>query len=233
MTWPGVRRSRSPPLPALTSDYPVADATRAKVLRAVEDLNYVVAARAAKRNPAASLIAMVVSDVVSPLRSHVATGVAEAAGDYGRLSSVYITGGELQREEKVFAWLEEQDDVEAVILVGGMEITEDYERRMAAHSRALHARGSQLVLCGRPPLPAGVPALVVEYDNRGGAYAATSYLLSLGHRRILTLTGPERSMTTIGRVDGYLQAHEDSEPSSIRPCGSRAAPIAAAAASRH
>ncbi|MFI6832309.1 LacI family DNA-binding transcriptional regulator [Kribbella sp. NPDC050241] len=194
---------------ALTSDYPVAESTRAKVLRAVEELNYVVAPRLPKRNTSASLIAMVVSDVVSPLRSLVATGVAEAAGDYDRLSSVYITGGELRREEKVFAWLEEQDDVEAVILVGGVEITADYERRMAAHARALHARGSQLVLCGRPPLAAGVPALVVEYDNRGGAYAATSHLLSMGHRRILTLTGPERSTTTIGRVEGYLQAHDD------------------------
>ncbi len=194
---------------ALTSDYPVAEPTRLKVLRAVEELNYVVTTRAAKRNPATSLIAMVVSDVVSPLRSLVATGMAEAAGDYGRLSSVYITGGDPRREDQVFSRLEEQDDVEAVIVVGGVEVTDEYEHRMAAHARALHARGSQLVLCGRPPLPAGVPALVVEYDNRGGAYAATSHLLSMGHRRILTLTGPERSTTTLGRVEGYRQAHAD------------------------
>jgi len=194
---------------ALASDYPVAESTRARVLRAVEELNYVVAARTPKRVQANSQIAMVVSDVVSPLRSLVATGVAEAARDYARLSAVYITGGEVRREEEVIGWLEEQDDVDAVILVGGVEITDDYEQRMAAHARALHARGSQLVLCGRPPLPAGEPALVVEYDNRGGAYAATSHLLSMGHRRILTLTGPERSTTTIGRVAGYTQAHAD------------------------
>jgi LacI family transcriptional regulator len=193
---------------ALTSDYPVAEPTRAKVLQAVEELNYVVTTRASKRLPSSS-IAMVVSDVISPLRSLVATGVAEAAGDYGRLSAVYITGGDLRREEQVFARLEEQDDVDAVILVGGVELTDEYEQRMAAHARALHARGSQLVLCGRPPLAPGVPALVVEYDNRGGAYSVTSHLLSMGHRRILTLTGPERSTTTIGRVQGYRQAHED------------------------
>ncbi|TDD18894.1 LacI family transcriptional regulator [Kribbella turkmenica] len=193
---------------ALTSDYPVAEATRAKVLRAVEDLNYAVTPRQPKRNAAAH-IAMVVSDVVSPLRSHVATGVADAAGDAGRVCSVYITGGDLQREEQVFSRLEEQDDLDAVILVGGVEITDAYEHRMSAHARALHARGSQLVLCGRPSLPDGVPALVVEYDNRGGAYAATSHLLSMGHRRILTLTGPERSTTTIGRVDGYRRAYVD------------------------
>ncbi|TCC37425.1 LacI family transcriptional regulator [Kribbella capetownensis] len=207
---------------ALTSDYPVAESTRARVLRAVEDLNYAVTSRPPKRNQAASHIAMVVSDVVSPLRSHVATGVAEAAGDAGRLCSVYITGGDLQREEQVFARLEEQDDLDAVILVGGVELTDAYEQRMSAHARALHARGAQLVLCGRPPLPAGVPALVVEYDNRGGAYAATSHLLSLGHRRILTLTGPERSTTTIGRMAGYRSAHEDFgvelDPSLVIPC---------------
>ncbi|MFC5261732.1 LacI family DNA-binding transcriptional regulator [Kribbella qitaiheensis] len=194
---------------ALTSDYPVAEPTRAKVLQAVEELQYVVTSRAPKRSAPATSIAMIVSDVVSPLRSLVATGVAEAAGDYGRLSAVYITGGDLRREEEVFARLEEQDDVEAVILVGGVELTDEYEHRMEKHARALHARGSQLVLCGRPPLAPGVPALVVEYDNRGGAYAVTSHLLSMGHRRILTLTGPERSTTTIGRVEGYRKAHED------------------------
>jgi LacI family transcriptional regulator len=88
---------------ALTSDYPVAESTRAKVLQAVHELNYVVAPRQQKRSTSTALIAMVVSDVVSPLRSHVAAGVAEAAADYGRLSSVYITGGELKREETVLS----------------------------------------------------------------------------------------------------------------------------------
>ncbi|NEA33317.1 LacI family DNA-binding transcriptional regulator [Streptomyces sp. SID13031] len=194
---------------ALASDYPVAEPTRAKVLQAVEELNYVVTSRTPRRAAPTGTIAMVVSDVVSPLRSLVATGVAEAAQDYGRLSAIYITGRELRREEEVFARLEETEDVEAVILVGGVEQTDEYEQRMASHARALHARGSQLVLCGRPPLAPGVPALVVEYDNRGGAYAATSHLLSMGHRRVLTLTGPERSTTTIGRVEGYRQALQD------------------------
>jgi LacI family transcriptional regulator len=63
------------------------------------------------------------------------------------------------------------------------------------------------VLCGRPPLGAGTPATVIEYDNEGGAHAMTSHLLSMGHRRILFLGGAG-STTALGRERGYRRVRE-------------------------
>jgi len=62
------------------------------------------------------------------------------------------------------------------------------------------------VLCGRPPLGPDVPAVVVEYDNSGGAFAATSHLLSAGHERILFLGRRPGYTTADGRLDGYRRA---------------------------
>jgi LacI family transcriptional regulator len=51
-----------------------------------------------------------------------------------------------------------------------------------------------------------VPAIVVEYDNEGGAFAATSHLLSAGHRRILCLGRRPGYSTPDGRLAGYRRA---------------------------
>jgi LacI family transcriptional regulator len=64
------------------------------------------------------------------------------------------------------------------------------------------------VLCGRPPIGPDAPATVVEYDNEGGAFAVTNYLISLGHRRIAFVGAGEPEHTTTGaRLNGFLHAH--------------------------
>ena len=86
-------------------------------------------------------------------------------------------------------------NVEAIVLV-------------AAHSGALEAMQG---------LDLGVPLLAVESSGRSGfhsvsidqfagAHAATSYLISLGHRQILHVAGPEDSMDAIERVKGWRAA---------------------------
>lgn len=196
---------------ALSSDYPVAAHTRERVLQAAEELDYVVTPRAARTNPGEHprAVAMVAADVVSPLRAHVATGISEAAEEFGRVSMVYTTGTDTAREDQALTHLLATEGVDAVIVVGGIADTPHYRRRMGRWAELLAARGSALVLCGRPPLDPGTPALTVEYDNEGGAFAITSHLLSMGHRRILTTAGPEASTTTMGRLRGYLRAHEE------------------------
>ncbi len=64
-----------------------------------------------------------------------------------------------------------------------------------------------------PNLP-GVPIVVVDRpikghpavaaDNRGGARLAVEYLVSLGHRRIACISGPEDSTTAKARLAGFL-----------------------------
>ncbi|TFV51899.1 LacI family DNA-binding transcriptional regulator [Blastococcus sp. TF02A_35] len=65
-----------------------------------------------------------------------------------------------------------------------------------------------LVLSGRPL--DGRPIAYVDADNTGGAAAATGLLLSLGRRRVATVTGPQDMVAGLDRFAGYRAAVERS-----------------------
>ncbi|MEU6676319.1 LacI family DNA-binding transcriptional regulator [Streptomyces sp. NPDC046925] len=52
----------------------------------------------------------------------------------------------------------------------------------------------------------------VDADNRGGAREAVRHLLSLGRRRIATVTGPLNQASAIDRLDGYRDMLPDAPP---------------------
>jgi LacI family transcriptional regulator len=190
----------------LSGSYPASPATRARVMRAVKELDYVanVHARALAGTPSRS-IAIVLNSVISPHYAHVAQGVETQAAAEGRLCLIGTTGGDSERELAMVRFMREQH-AEAVILVGNVVADDKYRERMSEYAHGLAAIGSRLVLCGRPSLGADVPAVVVEYDHAGGAFAATSHLLSAGHRRILFLGSRPGYTTAEGRLAGYRQA---------------------------
>jgi LacI family transcriptional regulator len=194
----------------LAGNYPVAAATKARVMAAVEALHYVVNVHAkALSGSVAGPIALVIQDITGPSFAHVAAGVEQEASDRGRLSLVCATHGDLDREDDLVQLMRQQH-AGAVLLVGGVNPDQEYHRRMADYARALDAVGSRLVLVGRPPLPAGVPVTVVAYDDRGGAFQAVSHLVAAGHRRILFLAGQSLVSSVEARRSGYrdaLRAH--------------------------
>lgn len=172
---------------ALAGNYPVSEATRARVMAAVESLHYVVNVHAkALSGQVAGPIAMVLQDITGPSLAHVAAGVEQEAAARGRLSLVCVTHNDRGREDDLVQLMREQHAA-AVILVGGAVLDDAYHERMAEYARALESAGSRLVLCGRPPLPSSLPVTVVDYDNRGGAFQAVDHLLGMGHRRVLFL----------------------------------------------
>lgn len=193
----------------LSGTYPSAPATRGKVMKAVRELDYVANANARGLAGAGSRsVAIIVNSVISPHYAHVAQGVQTQAALEGKLCIVGTTGGDPERELATVQ-LMRQEHAECVILVGNVVADDAYRERMAEYARALAAAGSQLVLCGRPALGPDVPALVVEYDNTGGAYAITSHLLSAGHRRILFLGRRDGYTTPDARIAGYRAALAD------------------------
>ncbi len=190
----------------LGGSYPDAPATRDRVMRAVQELDYVanVYARSLAGTPTKS-VAIVLNSVISPHYAHVAQGVQTEAAAAGRLCLIGTTGGDAARELAVVQLMREQH-AEAVILVGNVRADEGYRARMSQYAHALAVSGSRLVLCGRPPLSPDVPAVVVECDYTGGAFAATGYLLSAGHRRILCLGRRPGYTTAESRLAGYRDA---------------------------
>ncbi|WP_199035650.1 LacI family DNA-binding transcriptional regulator [Glycomyces salinus] len=193
----------------LAGNYPVAPATRAKVLRAMRELDYVVNAHArALAGATTKTVAFVVDDVTGPFYAYIARGVEQQASSEGRLCLLCTTHGDPERELAVVELMREQN-AEAVIVVGGARDNVHHIERMTYFARALDKSGSQLVLCGRPSLGEGVPAINVEYDNEGGAYAMTAHMLSAGHRTIAYVGRAVGLSTTDERVAGYRRAHAD------------------------
>ncbi|MCH7229818.1 LacI family transcriptional regulator [Glycomyces sp. L485] len=193
----------------LAGNYPVAPATRAKVLRAMRELDYVVNAHArALAGATTKTVAFVVDDVTGPFYAYIARGVEHQASSEGRLCLLCTTHGDPERELAVVELMREQH-AEAVIVVGGAWDNESYTERMTYFAKALDKSGSHLALCGRPSLGQDVPATTVHYDNEGGAYAMTSHLLSAGHRKISYIGASGGFSTTDERVAGFRRAHAD------------------------
>ena len=193
----------------LAGNYPVAPATRAKVLRAMRELDYVVNAHArALAGATTKTVAFVVDDVTGPFYAYIARGVEQQAASEGRLCLLCTTHGDPERELAVVELMREQQ-AEAVIVVGGAWNTGDREERVAYFARALDKAGSRLVLCGRPSLGKDVPTTTVHYDNEGGSHAMTSHLLSAGHRTISYLGRIPGLSTTDERVAGFRRAHAE------------------------
>ena len=70
------------------------------------------------------------------------------------------------------------------------------------------ATGVPCVTIERPGAP-GFGFSAVTYDDQRGGYAATSYLIERGHRRIGHISGDPRYSTARGRLDGYRRALAD------------------------
>lgn len=192
----------------LIGNYPVASGTKARVLRAMRELDYVVNAQArALSGMSTKTVAFLIDNVTGAFYAHIARGVEQQAKAEGRLCMLCTTDGDRQQLFMIIELMREQN-ADAVVVVGGAWEDEEYERRMTHYARALDRSGSRLVLVGRPPLADDVPATVVEYDNEGGAYAIASHLLASGHRRVAYLGAVPGLVTSSQRLRGFRRAHE-------------------------
>jgi LacI family transcriptional regulator len=190
----------------LSGNYPVSDELRSRVMKVVQELDYVTNAHARSlAGGGTPTVAILINNITGAAFAHIAQGVENAASVRGWLSMVCTTSDDPERELALVNLMRQQG-VAAVILLGGAYDVEDYQLRMARFARSLDAAGSRLVLVGRPPLDGDVPATAVDYDNESGAYAMASHLLSAGHRKILILPGHSDFTTAQGRLEGTRRA---------------------------
>ncbi|MEU0834840.1 LacI family DNA-binding transcriptional regulator [Streptomyces sp. NPDC005969] len=200
----------------LNGNYPVAASTRERVLRAVDDLDYVLNGPASSLAAATSdLVGILVNDIADPFFGIMAGaaqteigGPGDGSGRAGgeKLAVVCNTGGSPARELTYLTLLQRQRAA-AVILTGGAVEDPAHQGAMAAKLAKLADAGTRVVLCGRPPLPEGEAVVAaLAFDNRGGGRRLTEHLLSLGHRRIGYVAGPMERTTTRHRLEGHRDA---------------------------
>lgn len=185
----------------LNGNYPVSEATRDRVLQAVEELEYVVNGPASSLAAATSdLVGVLVNDIADPFfgiitaavqteicpdTGHAACphprtgpencGGSEAAGHQQKLAVVCNTAGYPERELAYLTLLQRQRAA-AVVLTGGAVEDPEHLAALAARLQRLAASGARPVLCGRPPLPdadQAVPAGPPGPPGRPGPPAVT------------------------------------------------------------
>ncbi|MEV5674995.1 LacI family DNA-binding transcriptional regulator [Streptomyces sp. NPDC052164] len=200
----------------LNGNYPVAASTRERVLRAVDDLDYVLNGPASSLAAATSdLVGILVNDIADPFFGIMAGaaqteigGPGDGSGRAGgeKLAVVCNTGGSPERELTYLTLLQRQRAA-AVVLTGGAVESPAHRAAMSAKLAKLADAGTRIVFCGRPPLPDGDAVLAaLAFDNRGGGRRLTEHLISLGHRRIGYVAGPLERTTTRHRLEGHRDA---------------------------
>ncbi|MEV6786852.1 LacI family DNA-binding transcriptional regulator [Streptomyces sp. NPDC051098] len=199
----------------LNGNYPVAASTRERVLRAVDELDYVLNGPASSLAAATSdLVGILVNDIADPFFGIMAgaaqteIGGQEGTGRAGgeKLAVVCNTNGSPDRELTYLTLLQRQRAA-AVVLTGGALEDPAHIAAMSSKLAKLADAGTRVVLCGRPPLQ-GSDSIVaaLTFDNRGGGRRLTEHLLSLGHRRIGYVAGPTERTTTRHRLEGHRAA---------------------------
>ncbi|WP_436791654.1 LacI family DNA-binding transcriptional regulator [Yinghuangia sp. YIM S10712] len=180
---------------ALTRPGRVGAATAAHVRQVAADMGY-------KANPLGpglrtgrtSMLALVVSDVTNPFYAEIIRGAQSAASEAGFILVLVNAqeSGRIERENLERAL----PTIEGVILAG---------TRMSDSAIGVMAKQRPVVVLNRD-VP-GVPGVVL--DNAEGARAAVEHLVSLGHRSLTYVAGPEASWVDGVRWHNLRQAAAD------------------------
>jgi LacI family transcriptional regulator len=174
----------------------IGEKTRKRVEAAIRQLRYVPNTLARSlRSRRTCTLALVLTDITNPFWTTVARGAEDAASKAGFSMMLGNTDESEEKQSRyITALLEKQIDGILFVPVGNT----------SAAIRMIKRQDVPVVVLDRRI--SGAKADVVRCDSEGGAYMLTNVLLSLGHRRIAVLSGPQSISTAEDRVRGYQRA---------------------------
>ena len=174
----------------------VSPETRARVEAAIAELQYVPNSLARSlRFKRTHTLALVLTDITNPFWTTVARGVEDAASRHG-FNVILCNTDENEDKQTEYLNVLLQKQVDGFLLVPARSTPEPI---------ALIQRQRVPIVVLDRQVP-GAQVDVVRGDSEGGAYELTRLLLSLGHRRIAMLSGPQGVSTAVDRVAGYRRA---------------------------
>jgi DNA-binding LacI/PurR family transcriptional regulator len=180
---------------ALNGTGQIAAATRAAIEVAVAELGYrpnTIARSLVTRST--QTIALLLPDITNPIYAELVRGVQQVAFERDYTMLLCTTDGDPAQEERYLDLLRAKQVDGA--LVDGLVVP---TARIARFVRD----GFPIVCLDRDVRSTAVP--LVQVDNRAGARLAVEHLLSLGHRRIAHVRGPEAGIAD-ERVAGWTEA---------------------------
>lgn len=179
----------------LNGNVPVAEPKRAAVLAAIEKRNFRpnAVARGLARGTTGA-VGVLTQALSSQFYGEILFGVEQ--GLRGSPYHPVIVSGNWQTEEELEALdLLIARRVEAIVVLGGFLPDEQLQQV---------SRDLPLVIAGRGA--AGLESHSLRVDDEQGAYQATRYLIELGHRRIVHVTGALSHQDAHDRRRGYERA---------------------------
>ncbi|MBB3047928.1 LacI family repressor for deo operon, udp, cdd, tsx, nupC, and nupG [Litorivivens lipolytica] len=177
----------------------VSEKTRAKVMKAVESSGYVTNTLARNfRRRRSNMVVVLVPDIANPFFSNIIQGIERVARRHQYRILLGDTQGDVATE-KAYADLVSQRQADGVICLG-------------RNIPFAYKKGRKTVDPNWPPFAMAceyhgdIPVPTVCIDNVAAARDAVNHLLSLGHRHIGFINGPEDSPLCEDRLIGYRQA---------------------------
>jgi LacI family transcriptional regulator len=184
------------------TEYPVAAATRRRVLAAASALQYSPSALArALVTRRSHMVGVLVGDIGDPYFAEIVRGIEDVARREGYLVVICNTSRDPGTERRYVTALRDYR-ADAIIFVGG-DIFDPFTRRALERelaSMAAHGAVALAVAGDHADLPA------IDIDHTAGAEAMVCYLVGLGHRRIAFVSGPMTVSTARHRHQGFLNA---------------------------
>lgn len=180
----------------LNDTRPVAVATRSRIDEAMKELGYTPNSRARNlRRQRSGAVGLVLPDLLNPFFMEVATGLEQILRDHDVCVVICPTNFEADREAHYAALLAGRQ-LDGVVLLSGTGVFTDQLGHLAS-TAALVVVDEQLP---------GVDAPFVAADNRSGSRELARLALSLGHRRIAAIRGPDELWTARQRMLGIQDA---------------------------
>ena len=177
----------------------VSESTRKDVLEAIEALNYRPNASAQRKlqSHGPKSIGLVVKEIHNPYFADVIVGAQEKAQEEGYSIMLSSSEGQRDTEGQIVDLLVEKD-VDGIIINPLLDRDADL-----SHLFNLKRRNIPFVLLEKVH---GLKSNLVDVDNVKAAQEVTNYLVNLGHKDIVHFAGPEHSMHSDERVEGFRQA---------------------------
>lgn len=187
---------------ALRDSYEINPETKRLVMEYAERMNYRPnpIALSLKENRSQS-IGVIVPEIANYYFSEAINGIEAAASDRGYHVVIFQSQESYEREVEKVEYL-------AARRVDGLLMSLSSRTLDCTHLKSLQDRGMPLVFFDR--IPADIETHKVVADNVGGAFEATLHLLQSGRRRIAHITAQPGLSITKGRLQGYMNALEQS-----------------------
>ena len=176
----------------LKGSTPASPMTRRKVLRAVEELDYVPLRSSRPVDvPRHQTHGLVLPGLNGPYFSDLLTGFESTAAQYGQSVVVALAGGPVDIEDQLRTMLQRVDG----LVVATATVADATVRSIS--------RGTPTVLIARDPVE-GCDAVLIE--NERSAAELTSHLIAHGRRNILFVGHVPESHDFSARYDGFVSA---------------------------